>query len=74
VQVTLTNTGAELVVQVHDNGVGWPESFDIATSRSLGLSIARSLVLSQLDGTIETWNESGAVSEIRIPIRDRAPS
>jgi len=71
VQVTLANSGDELIVTVHDNGVGWPPDFDIATSRSLGLSIARSLVLSQLNGTIETRNDSGAVTELRIPIRER---
>ena len=65
VQVSLSNTGEELVVQVHDNGVGWPDDFDIATSRSLGLSIARSLVLSQLNGTIDDVERFGG--------RQRAP-
>jgi two-component sensor histidine kinase len=68
VQVTLVNTGDALIVRVHDNGVGWPEGFDIAESQSLGLTIARNLVLTQLNGTIDTRNDSGAVSEIRIPI------
>jgi len=71
VQVSLHNTGDELVVRVHDNGVGWPEGFDIAGTKSLGLSIARSLVVSQLNGTLETRNDGGAISELRIPIRDR---
>ena len=69
VQVTLVNTGPTLIVRVHDNGVGWPPDFDISTSQSLGLSIARSLVLTQLNGTIATRNDSGAVTEVTIPIR-----
>ena len=68
VQVSLQNTGDNLIVRVHDNGVGWPDDFDISTSPSLGLSIARSLVLTQLNGTIETRNDSGAVTEVTIPI------
>jgi len=68
VLVSLTNTGAELLVRVHDNGIGWPVGFDIASTPSLGLSIARSLVVSQLNGTLETSNDHGAVSELRIPI------
>jgi two-component sensor histidine kinase len=68
VQVTLLNTGDTLILRVHDNGVGWPDDFDISASSGLGLSIARSLVLSQLNGSIETRNDSGAVTEITIPI------
>ena len=71
VQVSLHNTGDTLVVRVRDNGVGWPPGFDIASSKSLGLSIARSLVVSQLLGTLTTSNDHGAISELRIPIRER---
>ncbi len=69
VWVSLRNTGDELVVRVHDNGVGWPDGFDIARTKSLGLSIARSLVVTQLGGTLRTSNDCGAVSELRIPIK-----
>jgi len=71
VQVSLRNSGDELTIRVHDNGVGWPEGFDIASTSSLGLSIARSLVVTQLNGTLTTANDSGAVSELRIPIPGR---
>lgn len=71
VQVSLDNTGDTIVVRVRDNGVGWPPDFDIAASSSLGLSIARSLVLTQLQGTLTTYNDHGAVSELRIPIKQR---
>ncbi len=67
-QVTLANDGDTVTVQVQDNGVGWPEGFDISTSESLGLSIARSLVLTQLNGSLATRNENGAVTEVTIPI------
>ena len=53
---------------MHDNGIGWPPGFDISSTPSLGLSIARSLVVTQLNGTLDTSNDHGAVSELRIPI------
>jgi two-component sensor histidine kinase len=68
VQVWLRNFGHELSVRVQDNGVGWPQGFDIARTTSLGLSIARSLVVSQLNGTLETINDNGAVAKLRIPL------
>src|ERR1700730_13403809 len=67
VQVSLSNTGSELRVRVHDNGIGWAPDFDIASTSSLGFFCARSLVVTQLNGTLETSNDHGAVSELRIP-------
>jgi two-component sensor histidine kinase len=42
-----------LHVTVEDDGVGLPEDFDLDTSTSLGLSIVRTLVESELDGMLE---------------------
>jgi two-component sensor histidine kinase len=70
VDVLLHNNSKDLEVQVRDNGVGWPEQFSIDTSDSLGLSIVRSLVTSQLGGTLSQRNDAGAVTELRIPLRD----
>ena len=50
VVVTMANTGTELTVAVQDDGVGLPEGFDIERTTSLGLSIVRDLVVSQLEG------------------------
>jgi two-component sensor histidine kinase len=52
VHVTLSHTGTELIVAVRDDGRGLPEGFDIEKTTSLGLSIVRDLVASQLEGTI----------------------
>jgi two-component sensor histidine kinase len=72
VDVVLNNDGEELEVQVRDNGVGWPELFSIDTSASLGLSIVRSLVTSQLGGTLSQRNDGGAVAELRIPLSEES--
>ena len=71
VQVSLRNQGDQIVVRVHDNGIGWPEGFDILETKSLGLSIARSLVVTQLSGTLQAYNDNGAVSELTIPTKAR---
>ena len=42
-----------LSVEVRDDGCGLPEGFDIERTNSLGLSIVRDLVISQLGGSIE---------------------
>jgi two-component sensor histidine kinase len=52
VDVALSHTGSELVVAVRDDGHGLPEGFDIEKTTSLGLSIVRDLVASQLEGRI----------------------
>jgi two-component system, sensor histidine kinase PdtaS len=52
VAVTLGRSGGSLVLEVRDDGRGVPEGFDLDTNTSLGLSIVRDLVESQLTGTI----------------------
>jgi len=52
VQVKLANDGTHLQIEVRDDGCGVPENFDIEETTSLGLSIVRDLVVSQLEGTI----------------------
>jgi two-component sensor histidine kinase len=69
VDIRLHNDGEELDVVVSDNGVGWPEGFTIDASDSLGLSIVRSLVTTQIGGTIELRNDEGAVVELRLPVK-----
>jgi two-component system, sensor histidine kinase PdtaS len=53
VTVDLRHDPKGLVVEVRDNGIGLPKGFDIERTNSLGLSIVRDLVVSQLDGSIE---------------------
>jgi two-component sensor histidine kinase len=53
VSVGLGHDEHGLSVDVRDDGVGLPKGFDIERTNSLGLSIVRDLVVSQLDGSIE---------------------
>ncbi|MGH9080852.1 MAG: sensor histidine kinase [Acidimicrobiales bacterium] len=73
VQVNLVNDSSSLVLEVIDDGVGLPPGFDIEATQSLGLSIVRDLVRSQLGGTITMRarrdGQPGAVVSIEVPSR-----
>jgi two-component sensor histidine kinase len=53
VTVGLEHDPATVRVTVRDDGIGLPKWFDIERTTSLGLSIVRDLVVSQLGGSIE---------------------
>jgi two-component sensor histidine kinase len=71
VVLSLDHEGSELVVKVTDDGAGLPEGFDIESSSGLGLSIVRTLVRSELGGSIELRPVDppgqGAAATIRVP-------
>ena len=80
IRVDLSAENNVLRVEVLDDGSGLPDGFDIDDTQSLGLSIVRDLVRSQLDGTIAMHNramtsagERGTVVVIELPARDPLP-
>jgi two-component sensor histidine kinase len=78
VLVHLHNDSKELLVRVSDNGVGLPDGFSLESSGGLGLSIVRTLVTSQILGSIDMRDRgedeapgggrSGTVAELRLPV------
>jgi two-component sensor histidine kinase/PAS domain-containing protein len=77
IEVHLVNDANGLTLAVADDGSGLPDGFDIDASESLGLSIVRDLVRSQLDGTITMRNrhqvdlgQKGTVVSIELPPPD----
>ena len=68
VDLILDNDGRRLLVQVRDDGQGLPEGSSIDDTTSLGLSIVRDLVRSQLSGSIEMRRDGGTLVELRIPV------
>ena len=74
VDLTLSNEESALRVEVRDDGLGLPEGFDIERTSSLGLSIVRDLVVSQLEGTISmepvpAADGGGTRVAISVPVR-----
>jgi len=82
VLVQLVNDGHELHVRVADNGVGLPDDFVLEQQSGLGLSIVRTLVMSQIEGSIDMrarrpdeppgGGGTGTVAELRVPVQAAA--
>jgi two-component system, sensor histidine kinase PdtaS len=77
IRVHLVNDGTTLRLEVIDDGIGLPEGFDIDETQSLGLSIVRDLVRTQLEGTISMRDRSerepgqhGTMVVIELPARE----
>ena len=74
VNLELERKNGELVVRVHDDGVGLADDFSIDSVRGLGLSIVRTLVTSELGGAITMAVADGApprrgtLVELRVPL------
>jgi two-component sensor histidine kinase len=52
IELVAERTGDDLVVRVRDDGRGLPEEFDPAAGQGLGLQIVRTLVVSELGGSL----------------------
>ena len=70
IEVDVTQGGGRLEVVVQDDGRGLPADFDLDTSTSLGLSIVRTLVESELAGRLRlTASPSGGTRvEVDVPL------
>lgn len=68
ITVELSTSARELVVRVHDDGVGLPAGFDLAGDPGLGLTIARTLASGELAGTlsIRPARGVGTVAELKV--------
>jgi two-component sensor histidine kinase len=72
VRLLLANDGRQLTLQVRDDGRGVPEGFDIDHTTSLGLTIVRDLIQSQLGGNISIQSAGGTVVTIHVPLTEPA--
>jgi two-component sensor histidine kinase len=68
VDLVLANDGRRLTLQVRDDGIGLPPDFDIEATSSLGLSIVRDLVTTQLGGAILMESRAGTLVTLDIPL------
>jgi two-component system, sensor histidine kinase PdtaS len=66
-----TRAGGQLHLTVEDDGCGLPEGFDVVTSQHLGLSIVRTLIESELSGSLTMGPgelDRGTRVSIRVPL------
>jgi two-component sensor histidine kinase len=74
VDLVLEHDSTALQIAVRDDGVGLPPGFDLDATTSLGLSIVRDLITSQLGGTMAMASDStGTTIDIRIALDSADP-
>jgi len=59
IELVAERSGPDLVVRVRDDGRGLPTDFDLSASDGLGLQIVRTLVMSELGGTLSMSGPEG---------------
>jgi len=68
ITVTARRRSGRLLVVVADDGRGLPEGFDADASTSLGMSIVRTLVESELDGRLEVGPAPGGGTRVSVDV------
>lgn len=58
IEIDITKEGECISLEIMDNGVGIPETFDIASSDSLGLQLVETLIR-QINGNVELDTKNG---------------
>jgi two-component system, sensor histidine kinase PdtaS len=77
VVISLQNDGDRLHVTVVDDGVGLSEGFSLEAATGLGLSIVRTLITTELSGTIELrrgngpTDRPGTIVDLEVPVAER---
>jgi two-component sensor histidine kinase len=57
------NTDGTVMLKISDNGHGFPENFNLAGKKSLGIQLMK-LFAEQLEGTLQFKNDHGAQVEL----------
>jgi two-component sensor histidine kinase len=68
ITVTVQRSSERLSVTVDDDGRGLPAGFDIGASTSLGLSIVRTLVESELHGTLALGDSASGGTRVALEV------
>jgi two-component sensor histidine kinase len=68
IQVSIRETGGRIEMVIGDNGAGLPDSVDLNTTQTLGLSLV-SLLVKQLDGTLVLERSPGTRYIISFPAK-----
>ena len=70
VTVELETSSTELVIRVHDDGVGLPPGFDLESEPGLGLTIVRTLAAGEMAGqlSIRPALGQGTTAELRVSL------
>lgn len=67
INVQISTTPREIVLEVADNGPGLADDFSLEENSSLGLTIVKTIISEDLKGKILSYNGNGAHFQVRIP-------
>lgn len=75
ITVELETSTTELVIRVHDDGVGLPPGFDLESEPGLGLTIVRTLAAGEMAGqlSIRPAVGKGTTAELRVSLASAEP-
>lgn len=65
IEVNLRREDKNLLLEVKDNGIGFPENFDPLSGKSLGFKIVKSLA-TKLKAELKVSNENGSLIQIKM--------
>jgi len=69
IQITLSQSGAEAVLQVSDNGSGLPAGFSLSKTGGLGVTLLNVLT-EQINGDLKVKDGSQTAFELTFPVED----
>jgi len=69
VSVSLAEGGGDIVIEVKDNGEGFPKDFDLDADAGLGLKVVRGLVEEELGGSLDVESNNGVTARAKFPRR-----
>ncbi len=67
ISINLRDEGDHVIITIHDDGEGLPDTFNAHNLSSLGLQIANTLVTEDLQGSLSFQNNGGATATITFP-------
>ena len=69
VSVSLAEGGGNIVIEVKDNGEGFPKGFNLDADARLGLKVVRGLVEEELGGFLDVESNNGVTARAKFPRR-----
>ncbi|TWR26316.1 hypothetical protein FPZ43_14215 [Mucilaginibacter pallidiroseus] len=67
IKILVKETESFIELQISDNGVGLPEDFNLASTKTLGITLLKGLT-AQLKGTFDVENKNGLTITLTFPI------
>lgn len=68
IDITCKRDNDQVMLIVEDNGIGIPTGFDLSKLQSLGLSIVESIVINEIQGSINFIKKRGLTVKIVLPV------